>query len=151
MDITIQLATLDDVRDLVPLFDDYRTFHNQESDIESAKLFLSERLKANEATIYIARNNENNVLVGYTYLYKIYSNHSMKTVVILNDLYIHETLRGKGIGQLLIQKAIDYAKEQGAKSLNLSAFSSNLLAKRLYEHLGFVKESGFDHFSLKLQ
>jgi len=150
MNISIKLATIECIEDLIPLFDDYRTFHRQVSDIEGAKVYLSERLKADDATIYIAYNDQDNVPVGYTYLYKIYSNHSMRPVVILNDLYIHEAVRGKGIGQLLIQKAMDYAKETGAKSLGLSAFSDNLPAKQLYEYLGFVKESGFDHFSLEL-
>ncbi len=149
MDIVIKPATIEHLEDLAPLFDDYRTFHKQDSDIEAGKLFLAERLKAKEATIYIAYTPDDTA-IGYTYLYKIYSNHSMKAVVILNDLYIHESYRGKGIGQLLIQKAIEYANDLDAKTLRLSAVSDNEAAKRLYEYLGFVKESGFDHFDLKL-
>ena len=150
MDIVIKAATLEHLDELAPLFDDYRTFHKQPSDLEGGKAFLSNRIKAEEADIFIAYTLENNVAVGYTYLYKIYSNHSMKAVVILNDLYIHESYRGKGIGQVLIQKAVDHAKELGANALRLSAVSDNEAAKRLYEYLGFVKESGFDHFDLKL-
>lgn len=150
MDIITKLATLEQVKDLVPLFDNYRTFHRQNSDIEGAKLFLTERINANDATIYIAYTRQDNLPVGYMYLYKIYSNHSMKAVVVLNDLYIHEIARGKGIGQLLIQQAVDYAKGLSAKSLRLSAVSDNKPAKRLYEYLGFIKEEGFDHFDLKL-
>lgn len=150
MDIVIKPATVEHLEELAPLFNDYRIFHKQSDDLEGGKLFLEERLRAKEATIYIAYNADNSNTVGYTYLYKIYSNHSLKINVILNDLYIHESYRGKGIGQMLIQMAVDYAKGIGAITLRLSAVSDNEPAKRLYEYLGFVKESGFDHFDLKL-
>ena len=47
--------------------------------------------------------------------------------------------RGKGIGSILLQKAIETFKEQGGKELFLEVRASNTAAKALYEKFGFVQ------------
>lgn len=47
--------------------------------------------------------------------------------------------RGKGIGSLLLQAAINAFKEQGGKELFLEVRASNAAAKALYEKFGFQR------------
>ena len=47
--------------------------------------------------------------------------------------------RGKGIGSLLLQEAINAFKEQGGKELFLEVRASNAAAKALYEKFGFQR------------
>ena len=73
----------------------------------------------------------------------------MKRSWVLNDLYVKENARKKGFAEKLIYKAIDFAKETGAKGVLLETAKENMTAQRLYEKLGFVKASThFYYFSI---
>lgn len=48
--------------------------------------------------------------------------------------------RGKGLGTVMIRRAIEWCRMNDIKKLNLEVFSSNESAIRLYEKIGFVKE-----------
>lgn len=131
---------------LVPLFDAYRVFYNQQSDQDAARKFLSDRLKNNEATVFIA--NENHIPVGFTLLYTTFSSVSMKPVFILNDLYVKATARNKGVGEALLNKAKSYCKEKGYKGLALETATDNP-AQKLYERLDWTKDSHCFHYFWK--
>lgn len=150
MKITIKQAGLTELEDFLPLFDAYRVFHNLESNLEEARVFLTERLRSNEATVFVAYDSEASNAVGFALLYQTYSNHSLRRVMILNDLFTLSGCRGQGIGQLLMAEVTRYAKERDAGKLRLVTTKDNLNAKRFYEHLSFVHEQGFDMYELAL-
>ena len=136
-------AQLDNLEDLIPLFDAYRIFYEQDSDIESARQFLRERFIKNDAVIYIVYLNK--TPVGFTQLYPLYSSVSMRGMYLLNDLYIDIDCRGKGIGTLLIEKAKQLCKENGLKGLAIQTAYDNP-AQQLYKRLGFVKDIDLHFF-----
>jgi hypothetical protein len=53
----IVLACPEHLEEGVMLFDQYRVFYNQSSDLEAARNFLQERFQTNDLKIFIARNN----------------------------------------------------------------------------------------------
>lgn len=55
------------------------------------------------------------------------------------SMWIAPTHRRCGIGQLLINGIIDWARSRQVKNLRLNVTSSNDAALRFYEHLGFIK------------
>ncbi len=87
-------ATIQDLDDLVELFDEYRIFYEQESDKEGARQFLWEKFEHSESVIVITVEVETKVAVGFTQLYPSFSSVSMKRNWILNDLYVREKFRG---------------------------------------------------------
>lgn len=130
-------AELQHVPDLIPLFDGYRIFYEQESDYVRAKSFLTKRLKRNESIIYIAYEEEN--AVGFTQLYPLFSSVTMQPMFLLNDLYVEDNYRNQGIGNMLIDKAKQLCKTLNYKGLSIQTAQSNP-AQHLYERLGFVKD-----------
>jgi ribosomal protein S18 acetylase RimI-like enzyme len=145
--MSIQVATINDLHSLTPLFDSYRGFYKQESNLEAARHFLKERLLNQDSVVFIAFDESNPV--GFVQLYPSFSSVSMKRSWVLNDLYVNEAARKKGFGEKLIKKAIEYAEETGAKGLLLETGHDNVKAQRLYEKVGFKKESNyFYYFSL---
>lgn len=66
----------------------------------------------------------------------------------LMDIYINSEHRGKGLATLLMEKAVEWSREQGATELWLNAGWSNERAIGLYRHLGFEIETV--HMSKKL-
>lgn len=145
--MSIRKATIDELDSLTELFDSYRVFYQQESDIEGAKSFLKERLINEDSVIFIAYDESKPA--GFVQLYPTFSSVSMKRSWVLNDLYVNASARKKGFGEKLIQSAIEFAEETGAKGLSLETGQENVTAQRLYEKIGFKKESNyFYYFSL---
>ena len=145
---TIITATLDHIEDLVPLFDAYRVFYKQQSDPEAARAFLSERLYLGESMIFLAYHEGRPV--GFTQLYPLFSSTSMKRIWLLNDLYVVPDLRGQRIGEQLIQRAADVMRSFGAVRLKLSTQTTNLSGQKLYERVGFVRDTDFYYYNLDL-
>ena len=135
--MTIIQAHIEHLEDIVPLFNSYRIFYKQDSDIISAKQFLKERILNNESIIYIAYLEKE--AVGFTQLYPLFSSVSMKSMYLLNDLYVKSNYRGKGIGEALINKAKALCEVQQNKGLALQTAVDNP-AQKLYERLGFIKD-----------
>ena len=88
--------------------------------------------------------------VGFTQLYPSFSSISMKRSWILNDLYVVEDYRRRGVAQLLLESAKGYAKQVKSKGLGLSTANNNLNAQRIYERNGYKQDEEFIHYYLTL-
>jgi len=128
----------DDAGQVTGLFDQYRRFYEQPSDIALAEQFIRDRLSNNESVIFIAMDND--IPAGFTQLYPKYSSVRASKNWILNDLYVDVAYRKRGIGEALIKTAMDFAKSQGAAFVQLETAVDNYAAQRLYEAMGFVKQ-----------
>jgi len=66
----------------------------------------------------------------------------------IEDVVVSESARGKGVGQLLIETAINLAKENGAKTIDLTSRPSREAANQLYQKVGFKqRETNVYRFS----
>jgi len=142
--IAIRRATSDDLRELTVLFDGYRRFYGNASDIEGARRFLAARLAASESVIFVAARAGD--LVGFTQLYPSFSSGAMKRLWILNDLFVAAAARRNGIGGALMNAAESFARDSGARSLLLATQKTNATAKALYESRGWTLDAEFDHY-----
>lgn len=141
-------ATINDLDAVTELFDLYRQFYQQLPDSEGAREFLKTRILNGESVIFIAY--EEAEAVGFTQLYPSFSSVSMKRSWILNDLFVKKEYRGKGAGEKLIHKAIEMARDTGAKGVLLETASDNIPAQGLYEKIGFKRETHyFYYFSIQ--
>ena len=141
-------ATIKDLEGLSNLFNLYRLFYQQESDLEGAKAYIKERIENKESVLFVVKDEQN--YVGFIQLYPTFSSISMKRAWILNDLYVDEKVRKQGVGEVLLHKAKEYAIETGAKYLSLSTAKDNYSAQRLYEKNGYKMDSQFYHYELDL-
>ena len=64
---------------------------------------------------------------------------SDRTRARLVSMWVAKEARGRGIGKALVDAAIAWAVESGARTMVLTVVSNNETAARLYERLGFVK------------
>jgi GNAT superfamily N-acetyltransferase len=141
-------AQIEHLEETATIFDLYRGFYQQSPDIEAAKIFIRDRLQKSDSTIFIASNNGQ--IIGFTQLYPSFSSVSMKPIWILNDLFVRETDRNKGVAKLLMNTAADFARETAAIRIVLSTQISNTLAQALYESLGYTNNEEFYQYQLKL-
>ncbi len=137
-----RLATLDDLPELSRLFDLYRQFYKQPSDLQGAEHFLRERITKEQSVIFISQD-QNHKLAGFVQLYPGFSSIGMKSIWILNDLFVDSTLRKLGIGEALIKASVEFSRASGARNLMLQTASTNLEAQKLYERLGWVRDEKY--------
>ena len=131
----IRKTKLEDLPQLSKAFDAYRVWYRKTSDIETAKEFLSERIKSNESTIFIAE--ENDKLLGFTQLYPLFSSTRMKRLWLLNDLFVHKEERGKGISRLLLDAAKQHCIDTNGCGVMLETEKSNEIGNILYPKTDF--------------
>lgn len=139
----IRQATLDDVQELATLFDLYRQFYKQESDLHAAASFLKERILNNESVVFIAEDEISKRIIGFTQLYPGFSSIGLKRSWILNDLYVKNENRKQGMAEKLLIEATAFSRKSGARSIMLQTALANSPAQRLYEKLGWEKDSEF--------
>lgn len=140
-------ATQTHIPEVARLFDLYRQFYACDADIELAKNYISDRIQNNESTIFIAR--EANVACGFVQLYPSFCSIDAVRIFILYDLYVDASRRNKGTGALLMNRATEYARQQGAARLDLLTAKDNFPGQHLYEKLGYKRANeGFYAYSL---
>ena len=143
--MTIRKANQSDLTQLSKLFDAYRVFYQKESDISGAEKFLKDRLQNNESVIFIAE--ENDLLLGFVQLYPIFSSTKLKRMWLLNDLYVDEKGRGRGISVLLIDACKQHCTETNACGLILETAKDNTIGNQLYPRAGFSLDAEHNYYS----
>jgi len=132
----IRNATITDLSELARLFDAYRVFYGKVSDKPAAQAFLSARMTAGQSQVLVAESAQGG-LAGFTQLYPSYSSVAMAPLLILNDLFVDQKHRRKGIARRLLEAAVDYGRNQGAIRLLLETGLANAQARALYEKAGW--------------
>ena len=129
---------------MAPLFDAYRVFYGQASNLDGAAAFLRERIANDESVVFLAEDPDARTL-GFVQVYPSFSSTTTPPgrLWILNDLYVAEDGRRRGVGRALMERAERLAHESGAVGLTLSTSIGNLRAQRLYESLNYRRETVF--------
>jgi ribosomal protein S18 acetylase RimI-like enzyme len=125
------------VAEISKLFDLYRQFYECESDLDLAKEFIADRINNNESVIFAAM--EGISAKGFVQLYPSFCSVEAIKIYILHDLYVDECGRKSGIGEALMNKATEFAKESGASRIDLLTAFENKAGQHLYEKLGYKK------------
>ena len=60
----------------------------------------------------------------------------------LEELYVVPARRGQGLGRALMEAAIELARSEGAKHMDLGTAETDLAARGLYESMGFDNREG---------
>lgn len=146
--VTVRQATIGDVERVAPLFDAYRRFYRQPSDVDLARRFLTERFQHNQSIIFVAERAGS--AVGFTQLFPSFSSASAARIFILNDLFVTPEARRSGVGSLLLAAAANFGRAMGAVRLTLSTEITNEAAQELYELAGWKRQSEFYVYNLTL-
>ncbi|MEI2284637.1 GNAT family N-acetyltransferase [Paenibacillus polysaccharolyticus] len=156
--IKIRQATLNDISEVSRLFNEYRIFYGQHSDLETATFFIKERMSKQESMIFVAECNEGreegsvaDTVMGLVQIYPSYSSVSMGPIWILNDLFVDSTYRQQGIARKLMQAVMKQAKKQQILRIVLSTAISNRQAQALYESEGYTQDQSFMYYECNVE
>jgi GNAT superfamily N-acetyltransferase len=137
MQITITESTISDFPELINLYKQLW---------EKWELFDEEKLKEIYQTdittsrrIYLIAKNENNIVGVCTLVIK--DNLHYLKVAIVDELIVDANCRHQGIGKMLLDRAIDIAREKQCYRVELHSNIKRIETHRFYESNGFEKTS----------
>ncbi|HTP84026.1 MAG TPA: GNAT family N-acetyltransferase [Alphaproteobacteria bacterium] len=139
-------AKSNDLEAVAQLFDAYRVFYRQSSDVAAARTFIRERFARRDSVIFLARVSGEPA--GFVQLYPSLSSVSMRPIWILNDLFVAPTARGAGVGRRLMDRAREFASASGALRIELTTERTNTTAQRLYHACGYARDEVFYKYIL---
>jgi GNAT superfamily N-acetyltransferase len=146
--MSIREAALNDVEAISPLFDAYRVFYEQTSDLDGASQCLKENLSCQRSHVFVFEDNE--TVLGFTQLYPAFCSVAMQPFFVVYDFYVVPTARAKGVGTSLLRFAHDWAKAKGAFRVDLETAHTNVTAQSVYEALGYELDTEFRKYSFDL-
>jgi ribosomal protein S18 acetylase RimI-like enzyme len=95
---------------------------------------LEEMVAAPGTSLLVARGDDGTVLGSLTLVvFRIPT--GMRAWI--EDVVVDESARGQGVGEALNRRAIEFAREAGARTVDLTSRPSREAANRLYQRLGF--------------
>ena len=146
-DLAITRAGPADLDALSVLFDGYRQFYGQPSDLPRARDWLRSRLRVGESVVLVAKRGGKTV--GFAQLYPMFSSVRTARTWILNDLFVDSTARRKGVARALLDAAAAFARENGGAGISLETTRDNDAARALYRAAGW-NEDATQWYSLPL-
>lgn len=132
MNITVRQLNPDDYLCLEKLFAEFAEFENH------PELMTNSAEQMQDETNYLngfVAVNESNEVIGYATYFFAYFTWVGKSLY-MDDLYVTNDYRGKGIGTKLINKIIEKAKQENCKRLRWQVSDWNKPAIKFYESLG---------------
>ena len=149
--IRIVAASAKDAALAASLFDAYRQFYKKPPEVMAARIYLKDRLKKKESILFLAfLSTMQGKPVGLVHLYPTFSSLSLRPIWILNDLFVTPQARGRRVGEALMNRARKLAQDTGASALILETATGNLRAQRLYERLGYERDTAFYRYELAI-
>lgn len=140
---TVTQATIGEV---VPLFNAYREFYGQPSDLQQAEQFIRERVERAESIIFLAYLEEEPV--GFAQLFPVFSSVAMKRAFLLNDLFVAKQARKQGVAQALMEQCYTYCQQGEARYMMLETATDNVQAQKLYEKMGMTIDEKVYYYSI---
>ena len=147
--LTIKPVTANELDKLADMFNEYRQFYKQPSDVSAGREFLKQRLEQNQSKAFIAELGDQPV--GFIHLYPGFSSVHLKPIWTMNDLYVRSIARRKGVGFALLDAAKQMALDTGAIVIQLSTLQRNIAAQQVYESKGYRRDKTFYHYNLPLK
>lgn len=109
---------------------------NEELDFKVFKEIFNENI-LNSKNLYLIAENENEGL-GFISFHTQNLLHHCGRVGEIQEFFINENHRGKGIGRQLIEKIMQYANQNNLKSIEVTTNRRRVENVLIYENLGFT-------------
>lgn len=100
---------------------------------------LTPLLSENQHGVVLVAEEEE--IIGYSILTWGWGIESGGMEALMDEMLIHPSRRGEGIGERLLQATLERAKHVGVKVVFLETESDNPRSRKLYSKLGFEEET----------
>ena len=131
MKIIIKEARKEDMNDVIALIKELAKFEKEpkEVDIDSTILINDGFIKNSYFKCFVAENKDS--IIGTAIIYNRYSTWKGRTIH-LEDLIVTEKMRANGVGTLLLNQVVNYAKKLNVKRVSWEVINWNKKAIKFY-------------------
>jgi GNAT superfamily N-acetyltransferase len=130
---------------LLPMIAAYQGFYEvEEIDETRNRTFFARFVAPSEDGMLLGAWSGDD-LAGYACLYWHFTSLVPAETVLMNDLYVDERQRGRGIGRALIEASAEIARERGAHRLEWATAPDNATAQRLYDATGAERRTWIEY------
>ena len=141
MGLEIRPIRRDEVDQGLPLYAGYQRFYGVvEPDDQRNRSFFARFAAPSEIGLLLGAW-EDGRLVGFACLYWTFSSVSATEIALMNDLFVAEGTRGRGIGRALIDAATDATRVRGLHHLEWYTAPDNASAQRVYDATGAMRST----------
>lgn len=130
---------------LLPLIAAYQRFYEVEEIDEGRNRVFFRRFLAPSEDGMLLGAREGADFAGYACLYWHFTSLQAAETVLMNDLFVAEPARGRGVGRALIEASAAVARERGAAYLEWATAPSNIAAQRLYDSTGATRSEWVEY------
>jgi GNAT superfamily N-acetyltransferase len=136
-DVKIEKVNKNNFNDFLYLLEKLAKYEKVDPPNNSAKLRLkTDFLSDNKCEAYLFRINDKTV--AYTIFFMTYSSYLALPTLYIEDLFVLEEFRRKGIGKKMFKFCIKKAKEKNCGRIEWTVYNWNKSAIEFYEHLGAI-------------
>jgi GNAT superfamily N-acetyltransferase len=144
--VAVSHALDEDLVGLLALIAGYQRFYGEEPDDARNRIFFARFITPSDAgAVLQARDPRTGEPLGFATLYWSYSSTRADEQVLMNDLFVVDAARGRGVGRALIDAAAATARERGATRLVWSTAPDNATAQRLYDRTGAERSTWVEY------
>ena len=142
----IRNASPSDIADIVRLMREFAVYENLEDycEITAEKLFAS--MFGDQAFVEGLIATANGGAFGYALFYPSFASFRGERGFYLEDIYIGDEHRGKGIGEEMLRHIARTALERGFERIDFQVLDWNTNAIEFYKKLGAVSNQDESHF-----
>ncbi len=136
--VSVMLATSDDVEDLIPLYRGFMLHEQvQPPPVDELRRRLRRLLASETDEVLLARAGDG-AAAGYLQWRWFFSVWRPDLDAYIEDVFVAEPARGRGVGRRLVEQSLERARERGVARICLDTNERNRPARHLYEQLGFT-------------
>ena len=141
MGIDVRRANRADARTVVDLVIALAKFERLEPpDLEAESRLVKDIFDRKLANVFVAKVERK--LVGYALYFYTYSSFLARPTLYLEDIFVREDSRRRGVGEALFMRCVKEANRQGCGRMEWAVLTWNSKAMRFYEGLGAKRLEG---------
>lgn len=148
MSVVIRAAAVSDLSDLMRLIRAKAAFDGVAHALQIDEAGLHQALFGTQPKMQALVAVVDGRVAGIATYYDIYSSFLGKPGLWLDDLYVDETHRSRGIGKVLITKLCAVAQQNGCARIDWLVTSHNVRGQAFYQKLGAEISSTSRHVRL---
>jgi GNAT superfamily N-acetyltransferase len=147
----IEMVTAATFEQVLPLIAAYQRFYKAVPDEARNRAHFGRLLDDHNAGVQFVALNEQGSALGFATLYFPLASVQPGVACLMNDLFTVPEARGQGVGRALIRHCLEYAREQGFKSIHWQTALDNHTAQRLYDSTGATRSAWYTYVLAEMQ
>ena len=144
----IRLARVDDVSEIFVLIKELADYERLLDQVIATEELLEETLFGENSNVEVLLACDENQILGFALYFPTFSTFLGRPGIYLEDLFVREFARGKGIGEALMRRIARSTLEIGGGRLEWSVLDWNQTAISFYKKMGAVPLDEWTTFRL---